>query len=99
MEFHQTSQTHSYLLSKPNSWGPMLLELFSYVNFINAMAFVYDGTVNCFSLTFCIILIQVLLLLTVTLRGVSNKHCLLPLFSFWTCFVPNRFLSCTPKTL
>ena len=49
MEFHQTLQTHSYLQSKPNSWGPMLLELFSYVNFINAMAFVYDGTVNCFS--------------------------------------------------
>ena len=24
-----------------------------------------------------------LLLLTVTLRGVSNKHCLLSLFSFW----------------
>ena len=39
-----------------------------------------DGLVNCFSLTFCIILIQVLLLLTVTLRVVSNKHCLLPLF-------------------
>ena len=61
----------------------MLLELFSYVNFINAMAFVYAyiySAFNCFSLTFCIILIQVLLLLTVTLRGVSNKHCLLPLF-------------------
>ena len=27
-------------------------------------------------------MIQVLLLLTVTLRGVSNKHCLLPLFHF-----------------
>ena len=53
------------------------------------MAFVYayiqclDGPVNWFSLTFCI-LIQVFLLLTVTLRGVSNKHCLLPLFhSSW----------------
>ena len=51
------------------------------------MAFVYayiqclDGPVNWFSLTFCI-LIQVFLLLTVTLRGVSNKHCLLPLFHF-----------------
>ena len=50
----------------------MLLELFSCVNFINAMAFVYayiyiqclDGLVNCFSQTFCIILIQILLLLT-----------------------------------
>ena len=41
-----------------------------------------DGPVNCFSLTFCIILIQVLLLLTVTLRGVSNKHFLLPLFHY-----------------
>ena len=39
-----------------------------------------DGPVNWFSLTFCI-LIQVFLLLTVTLRGVSNKHCLLSLFS------------------
>ena len=61
----------------------MLLELFSYVNFINAMAFVYAyilSAFKCFSLTFCIILIQVLLLLTVTLRGVSNKHCLLPFF-------------------
>ena len=48
----------------------MLLELFSFVNFNNAMAFVYayiqclDGPVNWFSLTFCI-LIQVFLLLTV----------------------------------
>ena len=45
------------------------------------MAFLYayiqrlDGPVNWFSLTFCI-LIQVFLLLTVALRGVSNKHCL-----------------------
>ena len=44
----------------------MLLELFSFVNFNNAMAFVYayiqclDGQVKWFSLTFCI-LIQVLL--------------------------------------
>ena len=30
-----------------------------------------------------------LLLLTVTLRGVSNKHCLLPLFSLRLC----RYLS------
>ena len=63
----------------------MLLELFSFVNFNNAMALVYayiqslDGPVNWFSLTYCI-LIQVFLLLTVNLRGVSNKHCLLPLF-------------------
>ena len=72
----------------------MLLELFSYVNFINAIAFVYayiyiqclDGIVNCFSLAFCIILIQVLLLLTVTLRGVSNKHCLLHLFHLFCDF-------------
>ena len=41
MEFHQTLQTHSYLQLKPKSWGPMLLELFSFVNFNNAMAFVY----------------------------------------------------------
>ena len=65
----------------------MLLKLFSFVNFHNAMAFVYayiqclDGPVNWFSLTFCI-LIQVFLLLIVTLRGVSNKHCLLPLFHY-----------------
>ena len=42
---------------------------------------------KCFSLTFCIILIQVLLLLTVTLRGVSNKHCLLPFFHFAYFFI------------
>ena len=40
----------------------MLLELFSFVNFNNAMAFVYayiqclDGLVNWFSLTFCILM-------------------------------------------
>ena len=58
----------------------MLLELFPFVILDNAMAFVYayiqclDGPVKWFSLTFCV-LIQVL-------RGISNKHCLLPLFHF-----------------
>ena len=68
----------------------MLLELFSFVNFSNAMAFVYayiqclDGPVNWFSLTFCI-LIQVFLLLTVTLRGylISIAYCLF--------FIKNEF--------
>ena len=41
------------------------------------MAFVY---MHIFSLTFAFDLS--LLLLNVTLRGVSNKHCLLSLFSF-----------------
>ena len=66
----------------------MLLELFSYVNFINTMAFVYayiyiqclDGLFNCFSLTFCIILIQNVVIIDCYPAGVSNKHCLLPLF-------------------
>ena len=44
----------------------MLLELFPFVILYIAMAFVYAH----FSLTLS------LLLLTVTLRGVSNKHCL-----------------------
>ena len=66
----------------------MLLELFSFVNFNNVMAFVYaytqclDGPVNLFSLTFCI-LIQFFLLLILGLLGVFNKHCLLPLFHFY----------------
>ena len=66
----------------------MLLELFSFVEFNNAIAFVYayiqclERPVNWFSLTFCI-LMQVFLLLTVTLRGVSNKHCLLSGFHFY----------------
>ena len=56
-----------------------------------------NGPVNWFSLTFCI-LIQVFLLLTVTLRGVSNKHCLLPFFILQAAifvFYPNCFLSCS----
>ena len=79
----------------------MLLELhvFSFVNFNNATAFVYAYTVPSWasqlvyseSLTFCIV-IPVFLLLTVTRRRVSNKHCLLPLFHsvlFWL-----RLVSC-----
>ena len=53
----------------------MLLELFPFVILNNAMAFVY---MHIFSLTLCFDMS--LLLLTVTLRGVSNKHCLLSLF-------------------
>ena len=34
-----------------------------------------------------------LLLLTVTLRGVSNKHCLLSLFSFYLSKVMNMEIS------
>ena len=66
----------------------MLLELFPFVILNNAMAFVnayiqcLHGPVNWFSLTFCVLIR--LLLLTVTLRGVSNKHCLMPLFH-WYC--------------
>ena len=65
----------------------MLLELFSFVNFNNAMAFVYayiqclDGPVNWLSLTFCV-LIQVFYYLLLPCGGVSNKQCLLPLFHF-----------------
>ena len=54
----------------------MLLELFPFVILNNAMAFVYAYfflDFLCFEMS--------LLLLTVTLRGVSNKHCLL-YFSF-----------------
>ena len=59
----------------------MLLELFPFViPFVilnNAMAFVYAYFFSDF-LRFD----TSLLLLTVTMRGVSNKHCLLSLFSF-----------------
>ena len=51
----------------------MLLELFLFVILNYAMAFVNK---HIFSLTLS------LLLLTVTLRAVSNKHCLLSLVSF-----------------
>ena len=50
----------------------MLLELFPFVILNNAMAFVYAYFFSDF-LRFE----MSLLLLTVTLRGVSNKHCLL----------------------
>ena len=58
----------------------MLLELFHFVIFNNAMAFVN----TCMHIFFSDFLHfdKSLLLLTVTLRGVSNKHCLLSLFSF-----------------
>ena len=55
----------------------MLLELFPFVILNNAMAFVYAYLYSALigqSTGF------LFLLLTVTLRGVSNKHCLLPLF-------------------
>ena len=55
----------------------MLLKLFPFVILNNAMAFVYAYFFSdflCFDMS--------LLLLTVTLRGVSNKHCLLSFFSF-----------------
>ena len=55
----------------------MLLELLPFVILNNAMALVYMHIFSdflCFDTS--------LLLLTVTLRGVSNKHGLLSLFSF-----------------
>ena len=55
----------------------MLLELFPFVILYNVMAFIYAYFFSDF-LRFD----PSLLLLTVTLRGVSNKHCLLSLFSF-----------------
>ena len=55
----------------------MLLQLFPFVILNNAMAFIYAYFFSDF-LRFN----MNLLLLTVTLRGVSNKHCLLSLFSF-----------------
>ena len=58
---------------------------FPFVILNNAMAFVYIciffSDFMCFDMS--------LLLLTVTLRGVSNKHCLLPLFSF-SLSIPKR---------
>ena len=54
----------------------MLLELFPFVILNNVMAFIYAyffSDILRFDMS--------LLLLTVTLRGVSNKHCLLSLFS------------------
>ena len=54
----------------------MLLELFPFVILNNVMAFIYAYFFSDF-LRFD----MSLLLLTVTLRGVSNKHCLLSLFS------------------
>ena len=59
----------------------MLLEYFLFFILNNAMAFV---NMHIFSLTFYI-LIKSLFLLTVTLRGVSNKHCLLSLFFNFLC--------------
>ena len=56
----------------------MLLELFPFVILNNVMAFVYAY----FFLDFLGFDMS-LLLLTVTMRGVSNKHCLLSLFSFF----------------
>ena len=50
----------------------MLLELFPFVILNNAMAFVYS-----YFFSDCLCFDTSLLLLTVTLRGVSNKHCLL----------------------
>ena len=56
----------------------MLLELFLFIILNIAMAFV---NMHIFFSNFLHFDMS-LLLLTVTLRGVSNKHCLLPLFSF-----------------
>ena len=56
----------------------MLLEQFLFVILNNAMAFV---NMHIFSLDF-LHFDKSLLSLTVTLRGVSNKHCLLSLFHF-----------------
>ena len=66
----------------------MLLELFPFVILNNAMAFVYAYFFSDF-LRFD----MSLFLLTVTMRGVSNKHCLLSLFSFFfgfRCFNSRR---------
>ena len=56
----------------------MLLESFLFAILNNAMAFV---NIHIFFSDF-LHFDKSLLLLTVTLRGVSNKHCLLSLFSF-----------------
>ena len=69
----------------------MLLELFPFVILKNAMAFVYAYFFSDF-LRFD----MSLLLLTVTLRGVSNKHCLLSLFSF-VLHHDNLALSCASR--
>ena len=64
----------------------MLLELFPFVILNNAMAFVY-AYIQCLDGP----------LLTVTLRGVSNKHCLLPLFHFCSktyCDIYCGYLTC-----
>ena len=58
----------------------MLLELFPFVILNNAMAFVYAYFLSDF-----FSFEMSLLLLIVTLRGVSNKNCLL-YFSFNLCF-------------
>ena len=55
----------------------MLLELFPFVTLNNAMAYIYAYFFSVFFLHFD----RSLLLLTVSC-GVSNKHCLLSLFSF-----------------
>ena len=55
----------------------MLLEYFLLVILNNAMAFV-----NMHIFFYFLHFDKSLLLLTVTLRGVSNRHCLLSLFSF-----------------
>ena len=60
----------------------MLLELFPFVILNNAMAFVYAYFFSdflCFDMS--------LLLLTVTLRSVSNKHCLLSFFPLYTALL------------
>ena len=62
----------------------MLLELFPFIILNNAMAFVYAYYFSDF-LRFD----MNLLLLTVTLREVSNKHCLLSLF-----FILVQILQC-----
>ena len=56
----------------------MLLELFPFVILNNVMAFIYA-----YFFSDLLRFDMSLLLLTVTLRGVSNKHCLLSLFSFY----------------
>ena len=62
----------------------MLLELFPFVILNNAMAFVYAYFFSdflCFDMS--------LLLLIVTLQGVSNKHCLLSFFFIFNHFFRN----------
>ena len=62
----------------------MILELFSYVNFINAMAFVY-AYIKCLQLFFSDFLHYFdtsIVIIDCYPAGVSNKHCLLPLSHF-----------------